>query len=282
MLNVIYLGPEGSYCEQATSYLLKDRDFDNSNKIMKSSIIQIIKSVDTEGDSLGIVPVENSIEGIVRETVDNLIKTSSNVVIIKELIMPIAHCLISKSDEISNVEKVISHPQALAQCRSFIEDNLRKNTEKISAPSTSEAVKRLAGLPDTHAAIGNCKAAEIYGFNILAKEINDIKENLTRFILLGSTISQSTGKDKTSIAFSTYNEAGALAKILNILEQHGINMSYIESRPSKKVFGDYTFFIDFDGHISDKNVEQAIEDITPLLNFYKFLGSYPKEQIITL
>ena len=244
--------------------------------------MQVIESVDNNNGNIGVVPIENSIEGIVRETLDNLARTTSRVMITGEIIVPISHCLISKADNISKIDKVISKPEAIAQCQYFIASNLNESTEKISATSTSEAVKQLIDLPENYAAIGTSKAAEIYGLKIVAKNINDEKDNLTRFVSLGSKVATRTGNDKTSIALSACNQPGALVDILCVFKENNLNLSYIESRPSKKVFGDYTFFIVFEGHIDDPAVQKTIGKIAPLVNFYRFLGSYPKGNIIKL
>jgi len=275
--NLIYLGPEGSYTEIAAEELLRTLDQNITiNEIMKTQIVQVIESVDNNNGDIGVVPIENSIEGIVRETLDTLSRTTTRVMITGEVIIPIAHCLISKGKDIKKIDKVISKPEALGQCQYYISSNLNDNVEKLSATSTSEAVKCLKDLPENYAAIGTFKAAKIYGMNVLSTNINDEKDNLTRFVSLGSKIPPRTGCDKTSIAFSSHNQPGSLVDILNVFKQNDINLSYIESRPSKKVFGDYTFFIDFEGHIEDEHVQKAIGKIAPLVNFYRFLGSYPK------
>lgn len=287
LLNVIYLGPPGSYTEIAAENFIcglskKEPTRFNFNKIPKASILQVINTVDNDNESMGIVPVENSIEGIVRETVDNIVKTSSEIVITGEVIVPISHCLISKSEDISKIDKVLSKAEAIAQCRNFLGSALKENVEKISASSTSEAVRQLIELPDNYAAIGNTKAAEIYGLKVIAKNINDEKDNLTRFVSLGVKIPEKTGNDKTSVAFSACNKPGALLEILTVFKENNINLSYIESRPDKKIFGDYVFFADFDGHTEDPEVRKTIDKITPLIHFYRFLGSYPKGNIMRL
>ncbi len=273
--NLIYLGPEGSYTEMAAQKFMESAGINDFNRSIKNSIISVIESMDNANGDIGVVPIENSIEGIVRETIDNLIRATSRVMITGETIVPISHCLISKSDIPNNIEKIVSIPQALAQCRNFLEKTFPE-AEKLSSKSTSEAVKQLRDLPETYAAVGSSRAAEIYGLNILFSGINDEKDNLTRFVSLGSTVPPATGNDKTSIAISISNKPGTLVDILNIFKESSINLSYIESRPSKKVFGDYTFFIDFDGHIEDENVQRTIGKITPYVNFYRFLGSYPR------
>jgi len=277
--NLIYLGPPGSYTEIAAENLMKSKGIEKFDRNIKNSIVGVIEAMDNSNGDIGVVPIENSIEGIVRETVDNLVKTTSRVMIIDEIIIPISHCLISKSKNAANIDKIVSRPQALAQCRHFLEKYFPE-AEKLPAKSTSESVKQLKDQPENYAAVGSAKAAELYGFNILYSGINDEKDNLTRFISLGSSTSAKTGKDKTSIAISTNNKPGALVSVLLVFKNLNINLSYIESRPSRKVFGDYTFFIDFEGHIEDENVQCAIGKITPFVNFYRFLGSYPKAETV--
>lgn len=274
--NIVYLGPEGSYTEIAAENLIKKENFSSFNKTLKSSILQVIEAIDNNSGNIGVVPIENSIEGIVRETVDNLVKTTSRVMITGEIVVPISHCLISKSKSIANIDKILSKPEAIAQCQYFIASNLKEDVEKIATSSTSEAVKQLVDLPENYAAIGTSKAAEIYGINILATNINDEKDNLTRFVSMGAQIPEPTGKDKTSMAITLCNQPGALVDILTVFKENNLNLSYIESRPSKKVFGDYTFFIDFEGHIEDESVQKTIGKIAPLVHFYRLLGSYPK------
>lgn len=275
---VIYLGPEGSYTEIAAENFIKRFGYTDCKFVTQSSILRVIQSIDNNNNCIGVVPIENSIEGIVRETIDNLVKTTSRVMITGEMVLPISHCLISKAAEIAQITKIMSISQALAQCQHFIAKNFSNEIELIPATSTSDAVRQLKDLPENYAAIGNYKASQIYGLNVIAEEINDEKDNLTRFVCLDSYITKPTGKDKTSIAFSTCNKTGALADILLAFKENGINLSYIESRPSKKIFGDYTFFIDFDGHIEDGNIQKTIGKIASLIRSYRFLGSYSKDQ----
>ncbi|OGH98515.1 MAG: hypothetical protein A2104_05315 [Candidatus Melainabacteria bacterium GWF2_32_7] len=272
---ITYLGPEGSYSEIAAEKAAKLLGYDNFKPMAQSSIIKVIETVDKHNEFIGVIPIENSIEGVVRETVDTLIKTTSRVTITQEIIIPISHCLISKSNNLSDIDKIISYTQGLAQCQNFISKNF-DNIELLSAPSTSEAVKQLLDLPENYAAIGSYKAAEVYGLNILARDINDEKDNLTRFVCLSSYLPKPTGNDKTSIAVSLCNQPGSLVNVLLAFKENNLNLSYIESRPSKKIFGEYTFFIDFDGHIEDDNVQKTIGKIAPFVNLYRFLGSYPK------
>lgn len=274
--NLVHLGPNGSYTQIAAEHIAKDSLYKDVKFVTNNSIINVINVVDSNDDYIAVVPIENSIEGIVRETIDNLIKVKSELYITKEVVIPISHCLISKNKNISAITKITSMPQALAQCQNYIAENLPDVEEQIPTTSTSYAVQQLETLPVCYAAIASVKAAEIYNLNILAKNINDEHDNKTRFICLDRVITESTGNDKTSVAFSTVNEAGSLVEVLNCFRLNGINLSYIESRPSKKVFGEYIFFIDFDGHINDENVKRTLSQIKPHVRIYKFLGSYPK------
>lgn len=272
---IVYLGPEGSYSEMAVDKIASLPKYENYNLVRKSTITQVIETIDNDNTQTGIVPIENSIEGIVRETVDKLIRISSGIKIFHEIIIPVSHCLISKSNNISGIKNIISYTQGLAQCRNFIAKNFPA-VELIYADSTSGAVKQLLDLPENHAAIGPYKAAQIYGLNIIARDINDEKDNITRFVCLGSETPKPTGNDKTSIAISILNQPGSLLNILTAFKENNLNLSYIESRPSRKIFGEYMFFIDFDGHIENENVQKAMDKITPFIKLYKFLGSYPK------
>jgi prephenate dehydratase len=275
---IVYLGPEGSYTEIAADSFAKKLDCEDIRSVIEPSIIKVIQAIDKNNNFIGIVPVENSIEGIVRETEDNLIKTTSEVFITGEIIVPISHCLISRSKDISKITKVLSITQALAQCRSFLADRLG-HAEQITTTSTSEAVRQLLNLPDNYAAIGSFKASQLYELNVLAEGINDVKDNLTRFVSLESHLPDPTGNDKTSLAFTTVNEPGALVNVLLAFQENNINLSYIESRPSKKIFGEYTFFVDFEGHIKDSRIQKTIDKISPMIHFYRFLGSYAAAEV---
>lgn len=276
---IFYLGPEGSNAEVATEKFLSSLNFEQYELIPKPSITSVIEAIDSNSGFIGVVPIENSIEGIVRETIDSLVKTTSRVMKTSEVIVPINHCLISKAKNVKDIKTVISHPQALAQCQQYLCKTFPDGIDIISAPSTSESVKQLNNLPDNCAAIGTARAAQIYNLEIIDEGINDEKDNLTRFVCLSSEIPKPTGNDKTSIAFSTTNQTGALVKVLSAFQEADINLSYIESRPSKRVFGDYTFFMDFYGHIEDENVQRTIGKIAPLVSFYRFLGSFPKTEL---
>lgn len=273
-LKIAYLGPKGSFTEAAAYKIYVDQHVEDAEFDIQPSILDVIKSVDENPGLIGVVPIENSVEGIVRETIDNLLTTKNDVYITGETILSVSHSLISKSDSLSTVNKIISHPQALAQCREFVSKYFR-DAEIIQSSSTSEAVRQLLAYDTSYAAIGNSLAAEIYGLNILQEDINDIKNNQTRFISIGDKIDSSTGNDKTFFVFATENKPGDLVKVLSIFSKNGINLSYIESRPSKRQLGEYNFFVNIEGHVGDVSVKNALDEIKPITTFFKFLGSYP-------
>ena len=194
--------------------------------------------------------------------------------IIAETTMDIEHALIGYADKKSDIKIIRSHPQALAQCKKYIHDNFPDSLIEEATLSTSAAIRSLTEEDKSVAAIGSVDCAKMYNVPLIETTINDEANNKTRFILLGKFLSPQTGHDKTSITFSTENKAGALNKILTILENHDINMSYIDSRPSKKELGEYVFYIDFEGHILDTKIEDAFKEIMPIAKMFYVIGSY--------
>lgn len=274
--NLYYLGPEGTYSGLAMRNFVKKYNIIAENIIPMSPITAIIRAVDCDKNSIAVLPIENSIEGIVRETIDNLIKIKDeSVKISAETIIPISHCLMSSASDISDVKHILSHPQALGQCSGYICENL-KNCDVTETFSTSAAAKLAKEKGSEFAAIASRNAAEIFNLNILAEQINDEKDNETRFILLSRHIPDATGMDKTNLFFAVKNEPGSLVKVLNVFHKHNINLIYIESRPSKKKMGEYNFCVDLEGHISDENISSAIEDIKGITNKIIFTGSYAR------
>lgn len=273
---VAYLGPGGSYTEMAKDLFCKKYDI-NVNLEPISTIKRVLEFVDQTPNAIGVLPIENSIEGAVRETIDNLIRTQNpNIRILSEVVMPIRQCLLSRTTEIYSITGVISHPQALAQCQNFIHNELPRNLNIIEVASTAEAAKSLQNYNLTYAAIGSEKTAEIYNLNILKENINDDPDNKTRFALIGDFETPKSQNDNTTLAFSTENKPGALLNILQIFHDYGINLSYIDSRPSKTKFGEYTFFVDFDGHVTDEIIKKAIEEIKAHTQYYRLVGSHER------
>lgn len=269
-----YLGPEGSFTHLAFI------EYSKKNTVLKSgpfqTIAQVIEAVNSGKIEKGIVPIENSIEGSVGETLDQLIRTSQKVTINAEIIIPIEHCLITKKKNLNEVKKVLAHTQALSQCQSYLKRFL-PNAVLEPATSNSMAVKIVSEDGDEIAAIGPKMAAEIYKVPIYEAGINDEKENFTRFVIIGTDTPGPTGKDKTTIAFGVpYDKPGTLVGVLNSFAKEKVNLSRIESRPSRKALGEYIFYIDLEAHRDDSAFKKALSEVASEFSFYRWLGSYPR------
>lgn len=285
-MKVGFLGPEGTFCEEASNIYLK-RVPGKIELIPYTTIHDLLYAADRGRIAEAITPIENSIEGTVGIVTDMLVK-DVNLLIKQEIVIPIYHYLIAqKGIRLSEVTDIISHPQALDQCKDFIRKNLPKVKLHL-AYSTSDAVRQVAiSLGEkiiahgrikgnVFAAIGTKTSAKLYGLKVLASKIN-AKENQTRFVVLAKKDHARTGKDKTSIIFSILKDRpGGLHDILEVFAVRNINLTKIESRPSKKALGDYYFFADMEGHRKDKKVAEALKDIKKQASFLKVLGSYPK------
>lgn len=265
---IMFLGPMGSYSEIAMGFFRDKFEIEGGVEPV-STIKKIIGEVDSAPHSLAVVPIENSIEGIVRETVDALL-VSDNVKILAQTVVPISHCLIARG-EFQDIKTIISHPQALNQCQGYISEKFGKEITVMSANSTSQATKSLLGLDKSYASIGNEMCAKTYGLNVLDRNINDVDDNKTRFVLIGS-VELNGDKNRTSIAFSTKNEPGALLSVLEIFKKFDLNLVYLESRPSKVKIGDYVFFADIDKGLDE--IKNAIDNVFEVCKFCKILGSY--------
>jgi len=264
---VAYFGPSGTFTEEAASRL-------NGELIAFDSIIEVLEAVKTGKAQKGVVPIENSIEGPVGVTLD-LLAQDYDLKIEKEIILPISHNLmVNKGITLDEIDSVYSHAQPLAQCRIFLE---KLGLITHSTSSTAAAAKFIKG-KNNAAAIGNLRAAELYNLDIIQTDIQDFENNRTRFIVLGNNESQPTDNDKTSIVFSLYEDRpGGLYGILGYFAAENINLTKIESRPSKKGLGKYIFFIDFEGHSQDKVVSNILDTIKENTPFLKLLGSYPRQ-----
>ncbi|MGB9787453.1 MAG: prephenate dehydratase [Dictyoglomus turgidum] len=266
-IEVLYLGPEGSFTHQAAV-----KFFGEGVKFKPLLLVEdIFKSLE-EGSEYAVVPIENSLEGTVGSTMDLLAITTKKV--IGEVYLDVRHSLISSEDSMNKVKRVYSHPQALAQCKRWLRQNL-PNVQEIPTSSTSFAAKIVKEEKES-AAIASNFAAEVFGLNILAENIQDSWNNKTRFLVLGKDIPKPTGKDKTSIIFSVKHQAGALYRALRPLHDFGLNMTLIQSRPVPAKPFEYRFFIDFQGHIWDEKVSQALERVKEECIDFKILGSYPE------
>lgn len=232
-----------------------------------------MESVANEESKLGVVPIENSIEGPVGITLDSLAH-KFDLKIYKEIIIPISQNLIvNPGCTMDDIEDVYSHSQAISQCQEFISQN---NIQPHYSVSTARATKDIIG-DKTKAAIGNAIAAKLYGMEILKANIQDTNNNETRFVVLSKDDHERTGHDKTSIIFSIYEDRpGGLYHILGIFEKYNVNLTKIESRPSKKGLGKYLFFVDFNGHKDDGIIQNILNEINNNTYFLKVLGSYPE------
>lgn len=232
-----------------------------------------MESVANDECAFGVVPIENSIEGPVGITLDSLAH-NFDLKIYKEIIIPInQNLIVNPGCKMEDIEDVYSHAQAIAQCRGFITEN---NIQPHYAVSTARAAKDIVG-ERNKAAIGNSKIVDLYGLEILKPNIQDMDNNETRFIVISKNDHEITDNDKTSIIFSIYEDKpGGLYKILGIFQKNNINLTKIESRPSKKGLGKYMFFVDFEGHKDDILIKNILEEIKDNTYFLKILGSYPK------
>lgn len=267
-LRVAYLGPEGTYSGEAAQKFAGS----TSRFVPSATIDDAFMAVAREEADIAVVPAENSSEGAVNRTLDLLLETSLRV--IGEVTLPIRHQLLSKSSELIDIREVIAHPQALAQCRRWLESNLPK-AQNISASSNAEAA-RLAAKDASKAAIASKLAAGIYGLNILQSGIEDSASNATRFLVLGSQSIEPTGNDKTSLVCSAPNRSGSLYELIGVFAKAGINMTKLESRPSAGALWDYIFYIDIDGHEADAHIAEALKRAREHATLVKVLGSYPK------
>jgi len=270
---VAYLGPKGTFSEEAAK-----KYFSNLKNVVYldfPTVQDVFKVVEEEKVNYGVVPVENSIEGSVNLTLDLLYKTKLKIV--GEITEKIEHNLIvNPSTKKSNIKIILSHPQALAQCRGFLMEKFPK-TKLVEVESTALAVKKLKTLKNA-AAIGSQYAAKVYGMKILAKNIGDFKNNFTRFLIVGWKDSEKpSGNDKTSLTFSLKDEPGALFRFLKPFAEKNINLTKIESRPSKIKPWEYVFFMEFEGHKEDLKCKEALKEAEKLCVYLKVLGSYPRK-----
>jgi prephenate dehydratase len=243
-----------------------------------ATISAVVAAIESGMADEGIVPIENSLEGSVPETLDLLVHSPSALSIRRELILPIDLYLLTRPGKrAEEVRLVFAHPQALGQCRGFVERCFPKAAVE-AALSNAAAVEEMMAAEGAAAAIGTRRAAEIYGAEVLAKGIQDRNPNVTRFVVLAREDSERTGDDRTSLAmgFATEDRPGLLVGALQAFSERGINLSKIESRPSKEKLGTYIFLIDVDGHRTDAALAEALTEIEAACSFFRVLGSYPR------
>ena len=267
IMNIAFLGPEGTFTQAAAL-----KHFGHSVKTLPMATIgDVFREVESGNASYGVVPVENSTEGVVNHTLDQFMSSTLNIC--GEVELRIHHHLLCNVEK-NNVRRVYSHQQSLAQCREWLETNM-PGIELIDVSSNAEAARLAANEKDA-AAIASEAAGEIYGLKTLVKNIEDEPDNTTRFLVIGHRMTPRSGADKTSLLVSTQNKPGALHDILEPLMHNSISMTRIESRPSRRGMWDYVFFIDFEGHRDDENVAKTLGELEQAASFLKVLGSYPK------
>tara|TARA_B100000029_G_scaffold428837_1_gene438957 strand:- start:3476 stop:4294 length:819 start_codon:yes stop_codon:yes gene_type:complete len=268
-MKVSYLGPKGSFSEIA---LFNYFDTSNTESVSESSIADVFRSVETKESDYGIIPIENSIEGSINNTHDLLIK--SDVTISGEMELLINQCLLSKTNTIQDIEILYAHPQSLAQCKNYISLNL-PDIKVLPVISNSEGAKMIVN--SSQGCIGSEKLSTDYDLTIIDSGIQDFTDNTTRFIIIGQEIANKSKNDKTSIIVSPPDsqDSGSLFNVLKSFADFDVNLSRIESRPSKKGKWSYVFFIDLIGHSEDPNIVKSLNDLEEHEIKVKILGSYP-------
>lgn len=267
-MRVAYLGPEGTFTQQAVY-----RQFGHSvNGIAQPSIEDVFLQVQGGEADFGVVPIENSTQGIVSNTLDMFMH--SDIKIAAEVELRIHQHLLTQARRLDDIERVYAHQQSLAQCKHWLAAHLA-HAEVLAVSSNAEAARRVRHAPDS-AAIAGRHAAEVYGLPVLFANIEDHVDNTTRFLVLGRELPAPSGEDKTTLMVAGRDGPGALFKLLEPLARHQVNMNRIESRPSRQGRWDYVFFIDVDGHIDDPNLTAAMAELGGEARLVKVLGSYPK------
>ena len=268
-MRITYLGPEATFTHQAAI-----RRFGSSLRYQpQKTITDVFNEVSKNRADYGVVPIENSTEGVVTHTLDMFV--DSDLKIVSQIVLRVQHCLLSDSKQ-SQLKKLFAHPQALAQCRAWVQNNLPR-VEIIETSSNARSAE-LAAKEKGSAAIAGQLASEKYGLGVLEYDIQDNAANATRFLVLGRQCSPATGHDRTSLMISLVDRVGALHRALAAFRRYRINMTKIESRPSKRKAWEYFFFIDCDGHVSDHKVAKAIGELEQQCSFVKVLGSYPNAE----
>jgi chorismate mutase / prephenate dehydratase len=269
-LRVAYLGPEGTFTQLAARQV-----FGLQARYRECATIDAVFDAVGSGDATyGVVPFENSTEGAVSMTSDALLE--GGLVIRQEYVLPIAHCLLSHATSISKISTVYSHPQALGQCRTWLSKHLPK-AQVVQTTSTAAGAREAQSDPRI-AAIAATIAAEIHNLPILRENIQDRAENATRFVVLGKEDAPATGRDRTTIAFGVADEKGALRRVLTVLEDADVNLTRIESRPSRSRAWQYVFLVDLEGHRQDDKLVRALRSVEKVADFVKVIGSYPRAQ----
>jgi len=268
-MTVAYLGPEATFTHQAAI-----RKFGASLRYTpQKTITDVFTEVSKNRADYGVVPVENSTEGVVTHTLDMFV--DSDLKIVSQIVLPVQQCLMSHSPR-SKIRKLYVHPQSLAQCRGWVQNHLPR-VEIVETSSNARSAE-LARRERNAAAIAGIIAAEKYGLDVLEQDIQDNAANATRFLVLGRQCTPPTGSDRTSLMVSVPDKVGALHHAIAAFRRYRINMTKIESRPSKRKAWEYFFFIDCDGHVQDRRVARAIALLEHESSYVKVLGSYPRSE----
>ena len=271
-VKVSYLGPRGTWSHQAAIQQFGQM----ADLLPATTISDIFEAVESERAEFGVVPVENSNEGVVSHTLDLFVESPLSIG--AEIHVGIHHDLLSQSGDLHAVRAVYSHPQPLAQCRHWLELNLA-GVPQHSTHSTAEAAEK-ASRDATIGAVASPVAAELYGLRVVRSGVEDNKDNTTRFLVIGRTPPKRSLFDITSLLFSIKrDQSGALYKALEPFAQHGVNLTRIESRPTRVRAWEYIFFCDFEGHVEDEPIAAAIAELEPRCDFVKVLGSYPRAEV---
>ncbi|GAB4416927.1 MAG: prephenate dehydratase [Thermodesulfovibrionales bacterium] len=266
-LKIACLGPLATF-----THLAAMRYFGSSAIFLPvEGIKDVFEYVYSERTDYGVVPIENSNEGVISYTLDMFM--DYDLKIAGEVMLEVSHNLLSKGGDRSKIKKIYSHPQATAQCRRWLETNL-PGIPVLESTSTAKAAE-LASKDEDAAAIASEVAARIYDLSFIERHIEDFKDNYTRFLVIGKESPKKTGKDKTSIMFSIKDRPGALYDTLEPFKKAKINLTKIESRPSKRKAWEYIFFVDMEGHIDDRKVSRSIDEVREGCLYLKVLGSYP-------
>ncbi len=266
-LTVAYFGPAGTFTHMAAQQAFGLA----ANYVQATNIPGVFDAVSRGNAAYGVAPIENSTEGSVNLTLDSLLE--SELLIRSELVLDVSQCLLGQHDDLGRIVRVFSHPQALAQCRTWLADNL-PHAQLVVSPSTAAAARE-ACADRASAAVGSRLAGELNGLLVLREGIQDRSENVTRFVVLAKTDAPRTGRDKTSFVFATRHERGALRRALEILERESLSLTRIESRPRRGKLWQYVFFADIEGHRTDPEVARALEHLDEHSGVVKILGSYP-------
>lgn len=267
-MRVAFLGPKATFSHLATM-----QQFGLSAKLVpQKSIPAVFEEVEKDRALYGVVPVENSTEGVVSHTLDMFM--DSQLKIRAEILLEVSHYLLSKTGRLEDIKKVYSHPQPLAQCRNWLDENL-PHIPVVDVASTTMAAQ-IVSEDYSAAAIASEYAASVYDLRVVKERIEDQVNNFTRFLVIGKKLADSSGDDKTSLMFAVKDEPGILYRMLEPFASRGVNLCKIESRPMKKKAWEYIFFLDLVGHISDAHVAAAVEELKGYCQFVKLLGSYPR------